>query len=169
MGAVSRSSADDFWSVWSSNAEAVFFGPFLKLEVPLKLAALLFLAEVCYEFVIGVWEAELWTAGGPVDCIWLAGVMRWMCIVPSTLLTLPLLLYCSSVGALSLADVLKGIRGKGFTQSRWNALLGYWDAVCRHGPCGPISSLHPWDTWIIPDLRGFYRVFDSLEVVDWLP
>ena len=71
--------------------------------------------------------------------------------MPSTLLTLPLLLYCSSVGALSL----KGIRGKGFTQSRWNALLGYWVAVCRHGPCGPISSLHPWDNWIPPDLHGF--------------
>ena len=26
----------------------------------------------------------------------------------------------------SVADVLKGIRNKGFTQSRWNALLGYW-------------------------------------------
>ena len=46
---------------------------------------------------------------------------------------------------------LKGIRNKGFPQSRWDALLGYWDAVCRHGPCGPISSLHPWDKWISPD------------------
>ena len=46
----------------------------------------------------------------------------------------------------SVADVLKGIRNKGFTQSRWDALLGFWDAVCRHGPCGPLSSLHPWDS-----------------------
>ena len=45
--------------------------------------------------------------------------------------------------------------------------MGYWDAVCRHGPCGPISSLHPWDNWIPPDLHGFYRwVFDSLEVLN---
>ena len=43
----------------------------------------------------------------------------------------------------SVADVLKGIRSKGFTQSRWDAPLRYWGAVCRHGPCGPISSLHP--------------------------
>ena len=49
----------------------------------------------------------------------------------------------------SVADVLKGIRDKGFTQSRWDALLGYWEAVCRHGPCGPISSLHPWDRWTV--------------------
>ena len=48
----------------------------------------------------------------------------------------------------SVADVLKGIRSGSFTQSRWDALLGYWEAVCRHGPCGPISSLRPWDDWI---------------------
>ena len=67
----------------------------------------------------------------------------------------------------SVADVLKGIRCKGFTQSRWDALLGCWDAVCRHGPCGPISSLHPWNNWILPDLHGFYRwVFDSLEMLN---
>ena len=48
----------------------------------------------------------------------------------------------------SVADALKGIRSKGFTQSRWDALLRYWGAVCRHGPCGLISSLRPWDDWI---------------------
>ena len=57
----------------------------------------------------------------------------------------------------SVADVLKGIRNNGFPQSRWEALLGYWDAVCRHGPSGPICSLHPWDGWVPPDLRGFYK------------
>ena len=66
-----------------------------------------------------------------------------------------------------VADVLKGIGSKGFTQSIWDALLGYCEAVCRHGPCGPISSLHPWDNWIPPDLHGFYRwVFDSLDVLN---
>ena len=57
----------------------------------------------------------------------------------------------------SVADVLKGIKNKGFTQSRWDALLGFWDAVCRHGPCGPLSSLHPWDSGVPPDLHGFYK------------
>ena len=36
----------------------VYFGLIPKLEVPLKLAALPFLVEVCYGFVAGVWEAE---------------------------------------------------------------------------------------------------------------
>ena len=67
----------------------------------------------------------------------------------------------------SVADVLKGIRNKGFTQSRCDALLVRWGAVCRHGPCGPISSLHPWDDWIPPDIHGFYKwVFDSVEVLN---
>ena len=67
----------------------------------------------------------------------------------------------------SVADVLKGIRSKGFTQSRWDALLRYWGAVCRHGSCGPTSSLHPWENWVPPDLHGFYRwVFDFLEVLN---
>ena len=68
---------------------------------------------------------------------------------------------------LSVADVLKGIRSKGFTQTRWRALLRYWGAVCRQGPCGPISSLHPWDDWISPDIHGFYKwVFDPLEMLN---
>ena len=29
----------------------------------------------------------------------------------------------------SVADVLKGIRSRGFTQARWNALLRFWDGV----------------------------------------
>ena len=63
----------------------------------------------------------------------------------------------------SVADVLKGIKNKGFTQSRWDALLGFWEAVCR----GPLSSLHPWDSGIPPDLHGFYKwVFDSLELLN---
>ena len=57
----------------------------------------------------------------------------------------------------SVADVLRGIRNKGFTQSRWDVLLGFWDAVCRHGPCGPFSSLHPWDNGNPPDLHGFFK------------
>ena len=68
----------------------------------------------------------------------------------------------------SVADVLKGIRSKGFAQTQWDALLlRYWGAVCRHGPCGPTTSLHPWDDWIPPDLHGFFKwVFDSLEVLN---
>ena len=39
----------------------------------------------------------------------------------------------------SVADVLKVIRDKGFTLSRWHVLLGCWEAVCRQ--CGPIFFL----------------------------
>ena len=68
----------------------------------------------------------------------------------------------------SVADVLKGIRSKGIhSVSVGRSLVRCWGAVCRHGPCGPISSLHPWDDWLPPDLHGFYRwVFDSLEVLN---
>ena len=45
--------------------------------------------------------------------------------------------------------------------------MGYWDAVCRHGPCGLISSLHPRDNWIPLDLQGFYKwVFDSVDLLN---
>ena len=61
--------------------------------------------------------------------------------------------------------MLKCFRSRGFTQPRWGAILGFWEAVCRHGPCGLISSLDPWDKWIPLDLHGFYKwVFDSFEL-----
>ena len=109
-----------------------YFGLIPKLEVPLKLAALPFLAEVCCGFVAGVWEAELLVAGvlvgyiGPVkgDEV---DVHCAQYFVNSSLA--PALLFRRRLK--SVADVFKGIRNKGFTQSRWNALLGYWEAVCR--------------------------------------
>ena len=140
----------------------VYLGLMLLLEVLLLLAVLLFLEEVCYVFVAGVWEAELLVARAPAGYIVLAKMMRLINIVLSSLSILLFLLCYSFV-----ADVLKGIRSKGFTQSRWDALLRYWGAVCRHGPCGPISSLHPWENWVPPDLHGFLKwVFDSLEVLN---
>ena len=46
-------------------------------------------------------------------------------------------------------------------------MLRFWDAVCRHGPCGPICSLHPWDKWVPPDLHGFYEwVFDAMDLLN---
>ena len=89
-----------------------------------------------------------------------------MCIVLRTLLTLLSLLLYSFEGVSSLLRMCsKGIKNKGFTQSRWDAVLGYWGAVCRHGPCGPTSSFGPWDWWVPPDLHGFYRWFIK-QVVD---
>ena len=116
-----------------------------------------FLAEACYGFVAGVWEADLLAVRVLAGCTGLAMVMRLMCIALSSLLIPLFLLYYSFIGVFkSVADVLKGIRSKGFTQSRWDALVRYWGAVCRHGPCGPISSLHPWDDWLPPDFAWFF-------------
>ena len=79
----------------------VYVEPILKLEVLLKLAALPFLAEVCYVFVAGVWGAELLGVRVRVGCIGFAMVMRLMSIALSILSILPFLLYYSFVGVLS--------------------------------------------------------------------
>ena len=55
--------------------------------VPLRLAALPFLVEVYYDFVVGVWEVELLVAGDLVGCIGPDKGMRLMCIVLRTSLT----------------------------------------------------------------------------------
>ena len=62
-----------------------YFALILRLVVPLRPAALPFLVEVCYGFVVGVLEAELLVAGGLVGCIGFAKGMRLMFIVVSTL------------------------------------------------------------------------------------
>ena len=131
----------------------VYFGPILKLEVLLLLAALPFLAEVCYGFV-GRRLGDR-AAGGKISSklYWVShsdevDVHRAQYFVNSSL-SLVLLFR----GRLkSVADVLKGIRSKGFTQSRWDALLRYWGAVCR-----------PWSVVVlfphfIPGIIGFLRI-----------
>ena len=113
------------------------------------LATLPFLVEVSYVFVAGVLEVKPLVAGALAGCIVFLRVTRLIVTVPSFFVNSslsPVLLFRRRLK--SVADVLKGIRNKGFTQSRWDALVRYWGAVCRHGPCGPISSLHPWDDWL---------------------
>ena len=62
---------------------------------------------------------------------------------------------------LAVADVLKGIRNRGFTHARWEALHRFWAAVCRHGPCGPLWMGGP------PRLHGSYKwVFDSMDILN---
>ena len=66
-----------------------------------------------------------------------------------------------------VADVLKGIKQHGFTQTGWDALQRYWGAVCRQGPCGPVCTLEPWEGWIPPDLHGFFKwIFDALQFLN---
>ena len=111
--AVSRSTVDDFWTLWSRSAEAGLFRAILRLVPPLSLAALPFLAEVCYEFVASVWETELLAARVLVSCIGSVMVMMWMFIVLSSLLTPLLLLWYSFVGVLSLLQMCLKVSGIG--------------------------------------------------------
>ena len=166
--AVSRSAVDDFWSIWSKNAEAGLFRAYALAGGPIAAGSSAFLGRGLLRIrsrrlggraVGGTGSSRLYRTcqNDEVDkhCA--------QFFVNSSLS--PVLLFRRRLK--SVTDVLKGIRSKGFTQSRWDALLRYWGAVCRHGPCGPISSLHPWDSGVPPDLHGFYKwVFDSLEVLN---
>ena len=162
--AVSRSSVDDFWTIWSRNAELGLFRAFSKAGGPTGAGSSAFLSRGLLRIRSKRLGGRAVGGRGSSRLIGPVVVMMWMFIVLSTLLTPLLLLWYSFVGVLSLLRT----RSRGFTQPRWGALLGFWEAVCRHGPCGPISSLDPWERWILPDLHGFYKwVFDSFEVFKW--
>ena len=166
--AVSRSSVDDFWTIWSKSVEACLFRAYCRAGGPTAAGSSAFIGRCLLRIRrrrlggragVGSGSGRLCRArhGDEVD------VHCAQYFVNSSLA--PVVLFRRRLK--SVADVLKGIRSKGFTQSRWDALLRYWGAVCRHGPCGPISSLHTWENWVPPDLHGFYRwVFDSLEVLN---
>ena len=147
----------------------VYFGFILRPEDPLKLAALPFLAEFCSGWIRsrrlggraagGTGSSRLCRVshGDEID------VHCFLYFVNSSLS--PVLLFRRRLK--SVADVLKGIRSRGFSQAGWDALLKYWDAVCRHGPCGPISSLRPGIIGLLLISMAFFKwVFDSLEVLN---
>ena len=146
----------------------VYFGPILELVVPLKLAVLPFLVEVCYVFVTGVWEAGLLVAGDLVGYIGLVRVMRLMCIVLSTLLTLLSLLLYSFVDASSLLRMFSRVFGVRVLLSLGGMLfwvIGRLYVVMVRVVLSP--PFVPWDKWIPPDLHGFYKwVFDSLGLLN---
>ena len=163
--AVSRSSVDDFWSIWSRSAEEGLFLAYSQASWRSHSSAILGRGllrirsrRLGGRAAGGTGSSRLYrvSQGDEVD-VHCAQYFVHSSLSPVLLFRQPL---------KSVADVLTGI-SEGFTESRWDALLSYWEAVCRHGPCGPISSLHPWDNWVPPDLHGFYKwVFDSLEVLN---
>ena len=130
--AVSRSSVDDFWSIWSCNAEAGLFRAYTLAGGPTLAGRSAFLGRC----LLRIRSRRLGgrVAGGRGSSRADRHCAQYF--VSSSLS--PVLLFRRRLK--SVADVLKGIRIKGFTQSRWDALLRCWGAVCRHGPCGPISS-----------------------------
>ena len=142
--AVSRSSVDDFWVTWSRSAEEALFRACSGAGGPTEAGSAAFLGgglsrirnrRLGGRAVGSRGSSRLYRAsqGDEAD----AHCAQYF--VNSFLA--PVLLFRRRLK--SVADVLKGIRSKGFSQSRWDALFGYSEAVCRHGPCGLISSLHP--------------------------
>ena len=151
----SRSSADDFWSFWSQKAEAGLCRAYCRAGGPTEAGSSAFLGR-------GLLRIRSRRLGG--RAVGRNGARRLKRVSHSDEVDVRSAQHFvdSSLVLLfrrclkSVADVLKGIRNRGFTQARWEALLGFWDAVCRDGPCGPISSLHPWDGRVpVPDLHGF--------------
>ena len=141
--AVSRSSVDDFRAIWCRRAEEGLFRAYTLAGGPIDAGNSVFLGRGLLRIrnrrlggraVGSRGSSTLYRAsqGDEVD------VHCAQYLVNSSLG--PVVLFRGRLK--SVADVLKDIRSKGFTQSRWDALLGYWEAVCRHGP---ISSLRPWD------------------------
>ena len=166
--AVSRSAVDDFWSIWSRNAEAGLFRAFSLAGGPIAAGSSAFLGR-------GLPRIRSRRLGG--RAVGRSGACRLYRVSHSDEVDIrsarhvvnsslaPVLLFRGRLK--SVADVLKGIRSRGFTQARWEALLRCWDDVCRHGLCGPICSLHPWDEWVLPDLHGFYKwVFDAFDLLN---
>ena len=77
----SRSSVDDFWSIWSGVQRMGCSVLILGQVDPPRTTALLFLVEVCFVFVAGVWQVELLVAVALVGCIGSVMGIRLMCIV----------------------------------------------------------------------------------------
>ena len=134
-----RSAVDDFWSIWSQNAEAGLFRAYALAGGPTVAGSSAFLGRGLLRIrkrrlggraAGGSGSSRLYrvSQGDDVDvhCAQYFGHSSLS----------PVLLFRRRLK--SVADVLKGIKFKGFTQSRWDALLLRWGAVCRHGPCGPI-------------------------------
>ena len=165
--AVSRSCVGDFWTKWSKCAEAGLFRAYCRAGGSIESGSSAFIGG-------GLLRIRSRRLGD--GAVGRSGAGRLKRISHSDEVDVrsakyfvdyplsPVLLFRRRLK--SVADVLKGNRNHGFTQSRWEALLRYWDTVCRHGPCGPVCSLHPWGGWVHPDLHGFYKwVFDSLDVL----
>ena len=163
-GAVSRSSVDDFWSYGVGMRKQVYFEPIPSWGSYCSCSSA-FLGRGLLRRRLGG-RAAGGTVSSSLYRVCHDDDVEKHCaqyFVNSSLS--PVLLFRRRLK--SVADVLKGIENKGFTQSRWDALLRYWGAACRHGPCGPLTSLHPWDSGIPPDLHGFFQwVFDSLELLN---
>ena len=133
--AVSRSSVDDFWSTWSKIAEAGLFRAYCRAGGPTAAGSPAFLGR-------GLLRIRSRCLGG--RAVGGRGSSRLFWASQGDEVDV----HCSHYFVnSSLAPVV-------LFRRRLKSV-----AMClrRYGPCGPISSLDPWDWWIPPDLHGFYR------------
>ena len=123
--AASRSSVDDFWSIWSRSAELGLFRAYCKAGGPTQASSSAFLGRGLLRIrsrrlgdraVGGRGSSRLYriTQGDEVD------VHCAQYFVGSSLA--PVVLFRKRLK--SVADVLTGIKSKGFTQTGWDAPLG---------------------------------------------
>ena len=162
--AFEKKSVDEFWSVWSAGSKAGLLRAYQRSGSPVSAGLKAFIGRGNLQVrrrrlgsraaVDGVSsKLSRVSQGDEVDVSWA------QFFVNSSLAAVLLL----RRRVKSVADVLNSIRQHGFSQGRWDALLGRWKAVCCQVPCGPLRSLEPWVRWVPPDVHGFYRwVFDSL-------
>ena len=166
--AASRSSVDDFWVIWSKNAEAGLFRAYTLAGGPIAAGNSAFLGRgflrirsrrLGGQAVGGRSSSRLYrvSQGDEVDrnCA--------QFFVNSSLS--PVLLFRRRLK--SVAGVLKGIREQrvhSVSVGRFGSVLG-----------GCMSPWSLWshffsssrENWVLPDLHGFYKcVFDSLEVLN---
>ena len=112
--AASRSAVDDFWSIWSRNAEAGLFRAYALAGGPTAAGSSAFLGRGLLRIRNRRLGVELLVAGVLVGCIVLVRVMMLMFIALSILFILLFLLFYSFVGVLSqLRMFLRVSRVKG--------------------------------------------------------
>ena len=134
--AASRSSGDDFWSIWSKGAEDGLLRAYTLAGGPVAAGSSAFLGmgylrirrrRLGGQAVGGRSSSRLYRAARSDEVDSSCAQFFVHSLLSSVLLFRRRLKF--------VADVLKGIRNKGFTQARWDVLVGFWGAVCRHGPC----------------------------------
>ena len=132
--AISRS-ADDFWAIWCKSAEECLFRAYSKAGGPTEAGNSAFLGRGLLRIrsrrlggrAVGSRGSSRVFRASQADDVDMHCAQYF---VNSSLA--PVVLFRSRLK--SVADVLKGIRSRVFTQSRWDALLGFWDAVCCIDP-----------------------------------
>ena len=158
----SRSDVDGFWHAWSKGAEEALFQTYCRVGGPTTAESTLFFDRRAVRFRRlggksvgggrGTGASRLYRAsqGAVVD----ASSAQFF--VNSSLA--PVLLFRRRLQ--SVADVLKCIRQRGFTQARWVRVLG------------SCVSSRPWWAWS-PGWGGFPRIFTastngSLTLLGWI-